>query len=278
MRATFIVVAPCPAWRAGCSKDPEFAKQEYLKSGDRYAAEKKLREAVVQYRNAIQQDPRFGEARLKLAETYEKLNDGRNAYREYIRAADLLPDNVDAQVKAATPAARHAQFEDAKTRAEKALAKDPKNVEAQVILGNALAGLNNLPEAIKELEEADSARSESAAALHLAGRGRGGQRPAACRRGGLPKGGGDEPDVADCPHGARQLPDVDRSRRRGRGLVEEGGGARPRQHPRQPRAGSLVHRHAPPRRSRAVPEGAGRCRHDAQRARQAGAGRLLRRA
>jgi len=56
------------------------------------------------------------------------------------------------------------QFEDAKTRAEKALAKDPKNVEAQVILGNALSGLNNVPEAIKELEEAIQLDPKSTAA------------------------------------------------------------------------------------------------------------------
>ena len=60
---------------------------EGLGSGDRYVAEQKYQEAVVEYRNAIQQDPKFGEARYKLAETYAKLQDPRNAYREYIRAA-----------------------------------------------------------------------------------------------------------------------------------------------------------------------------------------------
>src|SRR5580765_8759715 len=109
----------------GCS-NPEYAKQEYLKSGDRYAADKKYGEAAVQYRNAIQQDPRFGDARLKLADTYEKLNDGDNALREYVRAADLLPNNVTAQAKAARYLLLFRQFEDAKSRAEKALAKDPK--------------------------------------------------------------------------------------------------------------------------------------------------------
>ena len=54
----------------GCRANPDVAKQEYLKSGDRYVEQGKLPEAVVQYRNALQQDPRFGEARLKLAEVY----------------------------------------------------------------------------------------------------------------------------------------------------------------------------------------------------------------
>ena len=63
--------------------------------------------------------------------------DARNAFREYVRAADLLPDNVDAQVKAAAMLLMARQFEDAKARAQKALAKDPKNVQAQIMLGNA---------------------------------------------------------------------------------------------------------------------------------------------
>jgi len=43
-------------------------------------------EAALEYRNAIQQDPRFGEARFKLAATYLQLNEPQNAYREFIRA------------------------------------------------------------------------------------------------------------------------------------------------------------------------------------------------
>src|SRR5207344_832240 len=47
VRATLLVVA-LAMLTVSCSKDAEFAKQEYLKSGDRYVAEKKYREAVVQ--------------------------------------------------------------------------------------------------------------------------------------------------------------------------------------------------------------------------------------
>ena len=81
---------------------------------------------MVQYRNALQQDPRFGEARLKLAETYEKLNDRQNAYREYIRAADLLPTNVEVQVKAAALLLATRQFEDAKDAGRKSASQGPE--------------------------------------------------------------------------------------------------------------------------------------------------------
>src|SRR5580765_6663649 len=139
----------------GCRTNPDVAKEEYRKSGDRYFDQKQYAEAIVQYRNALQQDPKFGEVRYKLAQAYSKRGDNQNAYREYIRAADLLPDNVQAQVDAAALLLLTRQYEDAKTRVQKALAKDPKNVQAQTILRNSLAGLNDFDGAVKQLEEAN---------------------------------------------------------------------------------------------------------------------------
>jgi len=162
-----IVVMNCLG-AAACSKDPEVAKREYVQSGDRYASEKKFKEAAIEYRNAIQQDPRFGEARFKLAETNAKLGDLKGAYGEYIRAADLLPSDINAQVKAAQMLLLARQFEDSKTRAEKALAIDANNVDALIVKGNALAGLKNLDAAVADVEAAiqqDPARVTSYANL-----------------------------------------------------------------------------------------------------------------
>jgi hypothetical protein len=83
-----------------CSRDSEVAKREYLASGDQLMSQGKTREAIVQYRNAVRQDPRFGEARYRLAEAYVENAQLSAAAREYIRAADLLPNNAQAQVKA----------------------------------------------------------------------------------------------------------------------------------------------------------------------------------
>lgn len=149
----FAVVAAL-VMAVSCSKDPEKLKRQYLDSGNQYFSQQKYKEAVVEYRNAIQQDPKFGEARYKLAEAYAKLSDPPNAYREYIRAADLLPNNNEAQLKAGTLLLLSGQHEDAKTRADKVLARDPKSVQAQVLRANALAGLKDLDGAIKEINDA----------------------------------------------------------------------------------------------------------------------------
>src|ERR1019366_9293999 len=136
--AAVVMMFGCLAAAGACRKDPEVAKREFMRSGDQYAAQEKYQEAVIQYRNAVQRDPMFGEARLKLAETYEHLDDVNNAFAEYVRAADLLPGNADVQVKATNYLLLARQFEDAKARADKALAAAPNNVEAQIAKGNAL--------------------------------------------------------------------------------------------------------------------------------------------
>ena len=151
-----------------CSKDPEVAKREYLESGDRYAAAKKYNEAVVEYRNAIQQDPRFGEARFKLAEAYVQLGDAPNAYREFVRAADLRPDDMTAQIKATQMLLVAREYESARARIEAALAKHPQNIEAQILRANALAGLKEFDAAVTDIEAAiklDPERSISYANL-----------------------------------------------------------------------------------------------------------------
>jgi len=113
-----------------CSGDPAARRDKYIKSGDAYVAQKKFGEAVVEYRNAVKEDPRSGEARLKLADAYMAQSDAQHAYAEYIRGADLLPNDVDAQLKAAQMLLMAQRFDDAKGRAEKALALDPKTAWA----------------------------------------------------------------------------------------------------------------------------------------------------
>ena len=122
----------------------------------------------MQYRNAIQQDERFAEARTKLAASYLQVGDVGNAYRHYIRAADLLPDDASAQIKAAEMLLASRRFEDTRTRADRALAIDPRLVEAQLLRAYALAGMNRLDDAVSEVEQAiaaDPERSSTYASL-----------------------------------------------------------------------------------------------------------------
>src|SRR5687767_9598904 len=124
---------------SSCS-NPETQKLKHLERGDQYAAEKRDDFAVIEYASAVKIDPKFGEARLKLAETHERMNNLRAAFPEYIRAADALPDNRDAQLKATRVLLMGGRFEDAKARAQVLLEKNPKDVDAMLLRANAMAG------------------------------------------------------------------------------------------------------------------------------------------
>ena len=138
----------------GCGRDPEVAKREYLERGSAFAAEKKYPEAIIELRNA---DAQYGEARMKLAEAYAATGEHALALAEYVRAADVMPGDVQAQVKAGEMLLLARRFEDAEDRAQKALELEPKRTDALILHANALAGLKRLEEAVAELEEAIAA-------------------------------------------------------------------------------------------------------------------------
>src|SRR5580692_4852459 len=83
---------------AGCSRDPNVRKQAYLNSGQEYFKSGKYQEAVIEFRNAIQIDPRFAAAHWRLANAYLQLGSREEAYHELANAVSLEPENPDAQL------------------------------------------------------------------------------------------------------------------------------------------------------------------------------------
>jgi tetratricopeptide (TPR) repeat protein len=139
---------------ASACSDPEVAKARHMEKADRHMANQEYQQAILEYRNALKAVPRDGEGRFKLAEAYLKVGRPMEAAREYVRAADLLPDRADIQIKAGSVLLSAREFDRAKRAGEMAVKADPKNVEAQLLLAHALAGLKDLPAAIQEIEEA----------------------------------------------------------------------------------------------------------------------------
>ncbi len=137
-----------------CGRDAQLVKREHVARGDRFVAEKKYREAAVEYRNAIAKDERFGEARYKLAKAYAATNDADNALRQFTRAADLMPGDAAVQLDAAKALLLAGRFEDAKARAEGVLKADPKNVSAHILRASATAGLRDFESAFDAMKDA----------------------------------------------------------------------------------------------------------------------------
>jgi putative PEP-CTERM system TPR-repeat lipoprotein len=174
--AAIVIPAVVSIATTGCGRSVEARKQAFLESGNRYFDKAMYKEAAVEYRNAVQLDDRFGEARARLAATYERLNDPAHALSEYVRAADLRPDDNLLQLAAGEYLLVARRFEEAQRRAESVLKQDGSNVRAQVLLGNSLGGLRQFDDAVTEMERAirlDPERAGTYAQLGLLESGRG---------------------------------------------------------------------------------------------------------
>ena len=139
---------------AACKTDPVAQAKVHLDKGNQQLERQQLPEAIIEYRRAVQSDPRLGQARLQLAHAYAVTGDGPAALKEYARAADLMPDDTQAQVKAGNFMLVAGRFEDAQGLASRMLARDANNVEAQILMANALAGMKDLDGAVSAFEKA----------------------------------------------------------------------------------------------------------------------------
>lgn len=137
---------------AGCGGGG--SAEERADRGDRFLAEDKVAEAIVEYRAAAQLAPDSSEIHRKLGEAYLKNQDAVGAFREFVQAADLAPDDIDAQLRAGQVLLLVGSFDDARARADKVLEKVPGNVEALILKGNSLAALKDFRGALNQVQEA----------------------------------------------------------------------------------------------------------------------------
>lgn len=137
-----------------CKADPQAEARKYVAKGNQQITERKFAEAVIEYRRAVQADPRLGEARLQLASAYASAGDGPNALKEYARAADLMPDDNATQLKAGSFMLFAGRYQDAQGVAARMLKREPTNVDAQIMFANSLAGLKDMDGAIAAFEKA----------------------------------------------------------------------------------------------------------------------------
>jgi tetratricopeptide (TPR) repeat protein len=163
-----------------CSADSYSVMLKHAANGDAYGSAGKLEEAIIEYRNALQAEPRAGAVRVKLAEVYFRHGEPGKGLDEYVRAADILPD-PGLQLKTGSLLLAARRFDEAKVRAQNALNADPKNLAAQILLANALAGLKDLDGAVAELQQAiewDPDHSQTYTSLGSIELGRGNQKSA----------------------------------------------------------------------------------------------------
>ena len=87
----------CLLSAVGCSRGPGY----YIQRGNQFLQEDKPAEAVIQYRKAVQKDPKSGEAYYRLGLAELKQSHALEAYRALIQAVRLAPGNEEAVAKLA---------------------------------------------------------------------------------------------------------------------------------------------------------------------------------
>src|SRR5262245_50609748 len=113
-RLRVLIVGLTLAAGVACNEDDAAT---HVRKADAYFDQGMFRESIIEYRHALQLNGQLGAARSKLGDAYARTNDAPNAIREHIRAGDLLPDDIEAQLKAGNSLLLIKRFEEAKARA-----------------------------------------------------------------------------------------------------------------------------------------------------------------
>jgi len=164
---------------SGCSRDPNVRKQKYFDSGEKYAAEGRYREAIIQYKNAVQIDSRFAGAHYQMSQAYLKLGDANSALQELLRTVELAPDDYRAHadiadlltgVRTADGAAVQDYLKQAKPHLDLLREKQPNTPETHEAWAYYDLAVKNLGQAIQEAQQTvalDPNRSKSYLLLAL---------------------------------------------------------------------------------------------------------------
>jgi tetratricopeptide (TPR) repeat protein len=111
---------------AACSRNAS----TYLAGGDKYFKQGRYNEALIEYRNAIQVNPRLVQAHYQLAQVYLRLRSAAAAYKELRETVTLDPRDARAQLQLAALFIAGNKYDEAAGAAAKALQADPSNAVA----------------------------------------------------------------------------------------------------------------------------------------------------
>jgi tetratricopeptide (TPR) repeat protein len=142
----------------GCFQaSPEAKKAKHRERGQGYFEKAKYAEALIEYKNVVQIDPKDSDAHYRLALTYIKIGGMTNlqqAFAELSKTVELNPKNVDAQLKLGEMYLLAKEPNKARERADIVLASTPNHSEGLVLRGQSLISEQEFAQGIAELKKA----------------------------------------------------------------------------------------------------------------------------
>lgn len=138
----------------GCKHDPNVQKRKYFESGKRYENEGKLREAAIQFSNALKVDRNYAPAHYELAKTYIQLGSMIPGYQELERTVSLDPGNVQARLDLGNMLLAGGVPARAKEQANTILRAHPDNADAYALLAHVAQKQGDHEQALAMIQKA----------------------------------------------------------------------------------------------------------------------------
>ena len=157
MRTRYIVLLLLAALLAlglaGCHRNPEAAKRKYLESGEKYMEKKQYDAAIIQFKKALQIDPKFAQAYYELGSAMLATQNWQEGFRDLSTAVELDPNNFKARAELGNLyvlSRRPEGYQKAEEQARYIIEHDPKSPDGYRLLGTVLFAQGRAQEAIEQ--------------------------------------------------------------------------------------------------------------------------------
>lgn len=152
---------------SGCQKSS--TAQQHLTRAEDDAKRGNVNEAIIEYRRAIQGDPKLVLPHFKLGRIYFDRRDYTNAFEQLSETVRLEPANLEARILLARLKVRSQQFAESKKDAEAILKQHPDEIPALMVLGQSAQGLGDATVARSSFERVLRLQPTNSDALFLLG-------------------------------------------------------------------------------------------------------------
>src|SRR5579875_151581 len=141
---------------ASCAMNPQKAKLEYLQKGEGYMKKSQYSSAAIEFRNALKIDPKYVDAYKQLTRAYIALKDGTDAYQTLNQAITAAPNDATLRLERAQLLLAGRQFDNAKQDIDFVLKQEPKNLQANRLLGSLYVAQKQYPQALEQFTKTAS--------------------------------------------------------------------------------------------------------------------------
>jgi putative PEP-CTERM system TPR-repeat lipoprotein len=152
-QAAWAVVLVAVLAGSGCGMVKDFRKNRHLKAAERYVAEKKYKEATIEYRNALRFEPENLDAVRKLGLAYYDNGQLGEAFPPLRRYHDKNPGDLEVRQKLGTIYLMGRSNDKAREQAEAILAQKPQDLDALLLIAESADSPEEIKDAIGRLEQ-----------------------------------------------------------------------------------------------------------------------------